>query len=73
MTKNVFIVRKIQQWNGLPRGCGVLGDTQKSNGHGPEQLPVVDPALSSGAGLDGFQRSLSTSMTVIQGYQQFKI
>ena len=57
----------------LPRGCGALGDTQNQNGHGPEQRIVDGPALSREAGLDDFHRFLLTSMTVIQGYEPFKL
>jgi len=33
-------------------GVSIFGDTQNSPGCGPEQLAVVEPALSRGVGLD---------------------
>lgn len=43
--------------------CGVciFGDAKNLAGRNPEQLGVVDPALSIGVGLCDLQRALTTS------------
>lgn len=47
---SVFTMRVVKLWNGVQRGGGtpVLGDSQTSTTHGPEQLDPAGPVLTKG-------------------------
>lgn len=63
LKKKLLTVRVVKHCNRLPGKLRNLhlGNNQNLTGQDPEQLSLVDPALSSAVGLCDLQRSLPTS------------